>query len=132
MATNQTAERYVWLGKRLKESRLRLGLTAADVHAATVIAANTLTAWEKGRRDELTEAPVAMAQLYGWPEGAIDRVLDGGMPHEDPVEVPTTLRGLSHQNAQALRGRLDGASYLSEAQKRQLLADLLDDPGPTG
>lgn len=114
-----------WLGQRLRESRKRLRLSAADVRAATGIAANTITAWEHGRVTELTEQVYAMAQLYGWPEGAIDRVLAGGMPHA--TEVPSELLGLSAEDARRYREEIAGSGDLSERTKRYLLKRLLDD-----
>jgi transcriptional regulator with XRE-family HTH domain len=117
------------LGQALRDDRERQQLTREDLaarieKAGYSITTRTISNLERGtvprRRNKPPSVEVTAAAL-GWPAGKVDRILDGGDPHEDTPATTTHERLFNDPRAQAI-WELD----LPLAEREQGIRDLME------
>lgn len=117
------------LADYVRSARVQKGLSSQALLAeAAGVSEGSVRSLESGK--SYTRMPVvvpAIERALGWPPGTARRLVEGG-----DADMPFALpQDLSLEDERIYRELLESARTLSKAEKRRLLVDLFDEPGPT-
>jgi hypothetical protein len=121
---------WLFLAKLIKERRLDLGLTQAQVHSAGGPAPATLYLLENGCRTSFSPQILRrLERALGWRAGSIRRVLAGGRPELD--DEGASIPSIRENRADVPDGQAWMASFrqlsISPHEKLLILSRLLEE-----